>query len=153
MEYYQAIVDSATSVDNPFQPLKNILSHLAAGNQSGLEPILIHCSLGKDRTGVICALILNLCGVEDRIVAHEYALTALGSIEDKIASIIAEIRPHGPGISEQEKRFFGSRLVMNLDHLAKASSCPPVANGEAEWTPCKVFWNGLEPTAGWREEC
>jgi protein tyrosine phosphatase len=114
VEYYQGIVDAATSVSNQFQPLKNILNHLAACGPSELEPILIHCSLGKDRTGVICALILSICGVEDSIVGHEYALTAVG-IEDKIASIIAEIRPDGPGISKEEDHFFGSRLV-NLDH-------------------------------------
>ena len=38
----------------------------------------IHCTAGKDRTGVICALILSLCGVDDEIVAQEYALTDLG---------------------------------------------------------------------------
>ncbi|KAH6637305.1 tyrosine phosphatase family-domain-containing protein [Chaetomium tenue] len=110
VDYYRAIVDSATSADNPLQPLRNILSHLAADGPSEPEPILIHCSLGKDRTGVICALILSLCGVEDSIIAHEYALTALG-IEDKIASIIADIRPNGPGLSEQEKRLFGARYL------------------------------------------
>ena len=114
VKYYQDILDSATSASNPFQPLKNILSHLATA--SALEPILVHCSLGKDRTGVICALILNICGVQDSIVAHEHGLTALG-VEDKIASIITEIRPNGPGISEEEERFFSSRLVLNSDHL------------------------------------
>jgi protein tyrosine/serine phosphatase len=38
----------------------------------------MHCSAGKDRTGVICAMILSLCGVEDEVVAHEYSLTDLG---------------------------------------------------------------------------
>ncbi len=111
---YQDVLDSASSASNPFQPLKNILSHLATPGT--LKPILIHCSLGKDRTGVFCALILNICGVSDNIVAHEYALTALG-IEDKIASIITEIWPNGPGISEEEERFFSSRLVLNNGHL------------------------------------
>ena len=114
VKYYQDVLDSATSASNPFQPLKNILSHLATPGT--LEPFLIHCSLGKDRTGVVCALILSICGVPDNIVAHEYALTAVG-IEDKIASIITEIRPSGPGISEEEERFFSSRLVLNNCHL------------------------------------
>ena len=66
VKYYQDILDSATSASNPFQPLKNILSHLATA--SALEPILIHCSLGKDRTGVICALILNICGCKTALL-------------------------------------------------------------------------------------
>jgi protein tyrosine/serine phosphatase len=42
------------------------------------KPLIIHCTAGKDRTGVICALILSLCGVDDETVAQEYALTDLG---------------------------------------------------------------------------
>lgn len=37
--------------------------------------MLIHCSLGKDRTGVICALILSLCGVSDEDVAKDYSFS------------------------------------------------------------------------------
>lgn len=33
---------------------------------------------GKDRTGVIVALILQLVGVEDHVIAEEYALTEVG---------------------------------------------------------------------------
>lgn len=37
--------------------------------------MLIHCSLGKDRTGVISALILSLCGVSDEDVAKDYSFS------------------------------------------------------------------------------
>ncbi|KAJ1325550.1 protein-tyrosine phosphatase [Microdochium nivale] len=40
--------------------------------------VLIHCMAGKDRTGVICALALSLCGATDDVIAHEYGLTELG---------------------------------------------------------------------------
>lgn len=48
--------------------------------------MLIHCTAGKDRTGVICALVLSLCGVDDETVASEYALTdaGLASSREKI---------------------------------------------------------------------
>lgn len=39
---------------------------------------MLHCTAGKDRTGVICALVLSLCGVDDATVAKEYALTDTG---------------------------------------------------------------------------
>ncbi|KAI9695391.1 MAG: hypothetical protein M1820_008646 [Bogoriella megaspora] len=44
---------------------------------------LIHCTAGKDRTGVFVALVLGLCGCSDDAIAAEYALTELGFAERK----------------------------------------------------------------------
>lgn len=38
-------------------------------------PILIHCSAGKDRTGVAIALLLDLLGVERSAILDDYALS------------------------------------------------------------------------------
>jgi protein tyrosine/serine phosphatase len=54
---------------------RTILLHLA---NEPAKPLIVHCTAGKDRTGVLCALILSLCGVEDEIVAQEYSLTEIG---------------------------------------------------------------------------
>jgi protein tyrosine/serine phosphatase len=37
--------------------------------------VLVHCSAGKDRTGVICALTHHLAGVHDDDIVHDYLLT------------------------------------------------------------------------------
>jgi protein-tyrosine phosphatase len=37
--------------------------------------VLVHCTLGKDRTGVIIALLLSAAGVPDEIIVEDYALT------------------------------------------------------------------------------
>ena len=37
--------------------------------------ILIHCSAGKDRTGLVVALLLSLANVPDAIIAEDYALS------------------------------------------------------------------------------
>ncbi|MCQ3929755.1 MAG: protein-tyrosine-phosphatase [Chloroflexi bacterium] len=37
--------------------------------------ILFHCFAGKDRTGIITALLLSAMGVQDDIIAEDYALT------------------------------------------------------------------------------
>ena len=39
-------------------------------------PVLIHCTAGKDRTGIITALLLGLAGVDHATIAEDYALTA-----------------------------------------------------------------------------
>lgn len=39
---------------------------------------MLHCTAGKDRTGVLCALILSLCGCSDVTTAREYELTEQG---------------------------------------------------------------------------
>lgn len=39
------------------------------------ETALVHCSAGKDRTGIIVALLLDLVGVERETIVHDYTLT------------------------------------------------------------------------------
>jgi protein-tyrosine phosphatase len=47
--------------------------HLCA---PGALPALVHCSAGKDRTGLIIALVLAAIGVPDDVIAADYALSA-----------------------------------------------------------------------------
>ncbi len=54
-------------------PLQTILDAVGAPRP---EPVLFCCTAGKDRTGVVAALLLLLLGATDRIIASDYALTA-----------------------------------------------------------------------------
>lgn len=54
------------------QRLREIFARLAAAEN---YPVLIHCSGGKDRTGVTCALLLSLLGVSRDDVMADYLLT------------------------------------------------------------------------------
>src|SRR5262245_46476144 len=38
-------------------------------------PALVHCTLGKDRTGLVIALVLDLAGVPREAIADDYALS------------------------------------------------------------------------------
>ena len=58
----------------------------AAAAIADAEPgaVLVHCHAGKDRTGVVVAVLLSLIGVTDQDIADDYALTA-SNIEPLIA--------------------------------------------------------------------
>ncbi len=44
--------------------------------QPGALPAIVHCTGGKDRTGLVVALTLSTLGVSDHDIAEEYALTS-----------------------------------------------------------------------------
>lgn len=54
---------------------RTILEHV---RDRPTEPLIFHCTAGKDRTGVLAALILRLCGVDDEVIAWEYGITERG---------------------------------------------------------------------------
>ncbi|MER7753901.1 tyrosine-protein phosphatase [Kitasatospora sp. NPDC097643] len=43
------------------------------------EPLVFHCASGKDRTGLIAALVLTLLGVPEDDIAADFALTELAT--------------------------------------------------------------------------
>lgn len=42
------------------------------------EAFLVHCTAGKDRTGLFIALLLMTLGVDDQTIIDDYALTTIG---------------------------------------------------------------------------
>ena len=48
------------------------LRHLVAAVVDGETPVLVHCTAGKDRTGVLIALLLKALGVDDDVVVADY---------------------------------------------------------------------------------
>jgi protein tyrosine/serine phosphatase len=65
----------AKILDDGVRSFRTILEHIRDEPKKGN---LIHCAVGKDRTGVICALILRLAGVSDENIALDYNLTERG---------------------------------------------------------------------------
>jgi protein-tyrosine phosphatase len=39
-------------------------------------PLVFHCAAGKDRTGVLAALVLSILGVERQVIVADYVITA-----------------------------------------------------------------------------
>jgi protein-tyrosine phosphatase len=65
-ELYRRIVDTRSA------ELVAIFSALAA---HGALPALLHCTAGKDRTGVVVALLLRVLGVDADTIAADYSAT------------------------------------------------------------------------------
>ncbi|KAI0021422.1 tyrosine phosphatase [Xylariomycetidae sp. FL0641] len=120
IEAYDAILTAGASPDNPYKPFRTILAHLASASATP-TPCLVHCTAGKDRTGVVVALALSLCGVPDEAVAHDYALTQLG-LRERQPRIVAHLTAPGAPLEGDEQgawRMVGARKAAMLGTLAR----------------------------------
>jgi protein tyrosine/serine phosphatase len=71
-------------IDFAREPLARVVTALARTD----EPAVFHCAAGKDRTGVVSALLLSLLGVPEEIIVADYAATreALDAIVERLMS-------------------------------------------------------------------
>lgn len=65
-------------------------------------PFLFHCTAGKDRTGLLAALILGLAEVDLDYVNHDYALTRVG-VEPLREFLMQKWKATNPEIDERSK--------------------------------------------------
>lgn len=65
------------------------------------RPCVIHCTAGKDRTGVIVALILSIAGADDATIAREYELTEQGLLP--MRPIIIEFLMKEPDLQDDRE--------------------------------------------------
>ncbi len=68
--------------------LRSALEVIAA--QKG--PVAFHCASGKDRTGLLAALVLALLGVAEEVIVEDFALTGLAT-----GRLLADWRADHPG--------------------------------------------------------
>ena len=54
-------------------------------------PAVFHCAAGKDRTGVLAALVLSLLGVDEGVIVTDYGLSRLGM--DRMVAYVRETYP------------------------------------------------------------
>lgn len=86
------------------------------------HPVLVHCTAGKDRTGVTTAFLLGVLGVARSIIETDYALTNLDL--------------------ERQADFLESegQLMMSREQMLFLAGVPPAAMGD--------FLDGLESQYG-----
>jgi protein-tyrosine phosphatase len=111
--------------------------YLDVGRQSFVEafglvadpksyPLVFHCAAGKDRTGVLAALVLSVLGVERSVIVEDYVLTQSrmdlimarmkrnADSEDRMAEIPqflfrAEVGTISAFLEQLDERFGGAR--------------------------------------------
>lgn len=107
----------------------------------GDGPALVHCAAGKDRTGVLIAVVLAALGVERRAVLADYAATS-----DNIDDVVARIR-RDPAAEDKFARLVAERpqyLETPVDALAAALDAIEAEHGDVRsW----LLAHGLEPDA------
>ena len=62
----------------------------------GAQPVLVHCTAGKDRTGVTVALMLAAVGVDEEAVIADYARTETLLPPERNVRVIAYLRALHP---------------------------------------------------------
>ena len=98
-------------------------------------PVLIHCSAGKDRSGIAIALILEALGVDRETIMQEYLLTnEISLIEEKAVMLSRESKNAGRG----SKLSKGTRPAPGFRSWAWMRRCwrlftPALMNGTVQW--------------------
>ena len=94
-----------------------LLAGLELLAEDGALPAVVHCTAGKDRTGVLVALLLDLLGVEREAVVADYAETTAN-----MPGILARIREspyfRSNGLAAAPDWIFSSEPATMRDFLA-----------------------------------
>jgi protein-tyrosine phosphatase len=74
-------------------------------------PLVFHCAAGKDRTGVLAALVLELVGVDREVIVADYVITA-----ERIRLLLDRWRAD-PGFAERMAGVPASRFGVEADTM------------------------------------
>jgi protein-tyrosine phosphatase len=97
---------------------ESLVEAIGLMGESSRLPLVFHCAAGKDRTGVLAALVLDLVGVDREVIVEDYVITAgrmeliLGRFRSNpdFAERLAQIPPATYGVEAITMRSFLDRL-------------------------------------------
>jgi protein-tyrosine phosphatase len=75
-------------------------------------PLLVHCTAGKDRTGIISALILSLLGVREDDIVDDYELTTKYRSGKRIEALRPQLEAAGVDVDAVRPIFTAERAVL-----------------------------------------
>jgi protein-tyrosine phosphatase len=82
---------------------------------AGSIPALVHCSAGKDRTGIVVGLVLAVLGVPDEVIAADYALSAR-YLNPRTTAAIGQLEASS-GLSDLSAELLASPPALMLETL------------------------------------
>jgi protein-tyrosine phosphatase len=77
-------------VDERADAIVGVVRAIAADN---VTPAIVHCTAGKDRTGMVIALVLSAVGVEEELIVQDFAVTGQllsGAFRDEVLARVSE---------------------------------------------------------------
>ena len=113
-EEFTTLANDYAGMLDRFQPeVSEIMRTIARAPEGG---VLVHCHAGKDRTGLVCALLLELAGVDRETTSAEYALS-----EEYLRPLREEL-PEEPGERaerEKERSKYSPRAEVMMEVLER----------------------------------
>lgn len=91
------------------------------------QPVLVHCTVGKDRTGITVALTLLAAGVDRAAVVADYARTETLLPAERNRSVLSQLRrlhPDSPHLEELATRSPAPVMDAVLDELTERYGSP-----------------------------
>ncbi|MHB8681180.1 MAG: tyrosine-protein phosphatase [Acidimicrobiales bacterium] len=96
--YASMLTDGESSVARAVQLLGDA-AHL---------PAVFHCSVGKDRTGVLAAVVLGLLGVPEETIVEDYVLSAKAMVH-----VLERLQQEFPDAADVVERF--APVILSVD--------------------------------------
>jgi protein tyrosine/serine phosphatase len=124
-ESFQPDDDPAEFLADRYLEMLDVGDHAITGALSLVAdpanlPLVFHCAAGKDRTGVVAAIVLHLLGVPDRVIAHDYSLSGAG-MEKMRAWIEASFPEAHERMADQPAAFMAAPAEAMARFLAAAA--------------------------------
>ena len=82
--------DTASNLMSADVNADSLLKVFEALGDENNYPIIFHCNIGTDRTGMIAFLVLGLCGVSERDIYRDYLFSNFGSLGSSRSGSVIE---------------------------------------------------------------
>jgi protein-tyrosine phosphatase len=113
-----------------------VLEVLRTVGDDKCQPVLFHCTAGKDRTGIAAALLLRVLGVPDETVIYDYLLSNRHRAIVRLAEVAPKVAEWGVTIEDVYGMFIANRIALEavLDEVDRQGG-----------TETFLIHHGLEP--------